>query len=277
MNLTTIMHPILFKIKSLILRTFYFKLEQQLLSGKAKKSSQLAPVALFTTHKAASSILSVRLSRLMSENDYQIADLSSYFAKVDPTERSRFLNDSYWSNKVFAVPGVFHTAFRYPTLQVPVPPLKIILVLRDPRDVLVSYYFSFKFSHPIQNEFAKNLHDDATRLSIDEFVLQHADDFLQRYNSYENWIGKPNVLFFRYEDLIAQPKEIETQLFDFIGIGSSQMTLFDEDDFSVTEENPAHHKRKVIAGDHREKLQSQTIIALNKMFESHIRQLNYAL
>jgi hypothetical protein len=55
------------------------------------------------------------------------------------------------------------------------------------------------------------------------------------------------------------------------------MALFDEDDFSVMEENPAHHKRKVIAGDHREKLQSQTIIALNKMFESNIRQLNYAL
>lgn len=275
MNLTIIMHPILFKIKSLLLRTFYFKLEQQLLSGTAKSVSQQAAVALFTTHKAASSILSVRLSRVMAENDYRIADLSSYFAKVGPEARSRFLNDTDWNSKVFAVPGVFHAAFRYPTAKVPVPPLKIILVLRDPRDVLVSYYFSFKFSHPIQNQFAKSVHVDATRLTIDEFVLKHADDFLQRYDSYSHWVGKPNVLFIRYEDLIERPREIEDKLFVFIGIDSKQGSLFDESDFAVAAENPSQHKRKVAAGDHREKLQSQTITALNKIFESHIQQLNY--
>ncbi len=112
-------------------------------------------------------------------------------------------------------------------------------------------------------------------MTIDEFVLKHADDFLRRYNSYSDWIGKSNVLFIRYEDLIERPREIEEAMFAFIGIDSKQGSLFDESDFTAAAENPSQHKRKVTAGDHREKLQSQTITALNKIFESHIQLLNY--
>ncbi|TND09668.1 MAG: Uncharacterized protein FD123_1025 [Bacteroidetes bacterium] len=263
------------KIKSILLRLLYFKNEQVLLRGELKNTPDKIPVIFFTVHKAGSSLLSDRLTKLFSRSGYVTADLSSFFAKTNPAQRKKFFADLRWKEKVFSQRGVYYCVFRYP-FDVPFfDKHKIILVLRDPRDILVSHYFSTRFSHPTQNMDFFSLKEKANSMTIDEYVLFIADDFRQRYEKYLGMIGKENVLFLRYEDMITAPVDFEERIRTFLGMPVEKGELVREEDFQLEQENPQAHKRYVQSGDHIRKLKPETIEKLNGIFGKVLVPLGY--
>lgn len=269
------LHRVRLRIKGVLLRLFYFKDEQALLRGKLKNTNKQPPVAFFTVHKAGSSLLSKRFSDYFRAKGYTIADLSSYFAKTNPAQREVFFASAEWKRKVFAQKGVYHSVFRYPTTIPQFSELRIILVLRDPRDVLVSHYFSTRYSHPVINMDFFALKKQAEKSDIDEYTLLIASDFRRRYEAYLPWIGKPNVLFLRYEDMIADPATFEERFRYFVDMSVEKGEIVSPEDFQQEREDPRAHKRHVQAGDHKNKLKPATIAALNQEFERVLEALNY--
>jgi hypothetical protein len=264
------------QLKAIALRTLYFRNEQALLKGEFHSVSDRPSFAFFTVHKAGSSILSLRLSNIFRKNRYTVVDLSSWFAKTDPSGRERFFQNEAQKQKVFSARGVYYAVFRYPFSVPEFDAHKILLVLRDPRDVLVSHYFSTRFSHPVQNMDFAAQKEQAAKLDIDAYVLRIAPDFLQRYTHYMDWTAKPNVLFLRYEDMISAPDAFEERIRSFSALDIAPGELVSAADFVVEKEDPHSHKRYVQAGDHTRKLKPETIAELNRQFAAVLAHYGYA-
>jgi len=85
---------------------------------------------------------------------------------------------------------------------------KTIFVMRDPRDVVVSWYYSSKFSHPTIGPIERIRQDLQRRSQADGllFTIDHLADF-GLFEAQRSWSDAPaidaNVLLLRYEDLVG--------------------------------------------------------------------------
>ncbi|MBM3995642.1 MAG: sulfotransferase domain-containing protein [Planctomycetes bacterium] len=83
---------------------------------------------------------------------------------------------------------------------------KAFFVMRDPRDVLVSWYFSSRYSHPLMGDLGR-VREDLGRLSEADGLL-YCIDYLEEFGLFaamRSWIDADvkdgSVLLTRYEDL----------------------------------------------------------------------------
>jgi hypothetical protein len=157
---------------------------------------------------------------------------------------------------------------------------RIILHLRDPRDVLTSLFFSHCYSH-FGWENREREREEWIKAGIDKFVLDKSLDYAERYDAYcNNLLGKPNVTFVTYEEMV---RSFETWLQKFLAPFSLSanenitriLVSQYRHEFAVSSEDIARHKRKVVPGDHREKLRPETIHALNQKFCRSLEKLGY--
>ena len=140
---------------------------------------------------------------------------------------------------------------------------KSILLVRDPRDILTSYYYSIAYSHLAPGDSGKTLRElgkEATPLSIDQYVVNLAPEFLSRFRKYiELLLPNPLCEVFRYEDIIDHKLEfIQAAVKHFHLSFPEQMarTLATKEDIKPVKENVYEHIRRVTPGDHKEKLKA---------------------
>jgi hypothetical protein len=179
----------------------------------------------------------------------------------------------------------------------------IILHLRDPRDVLVSMFYSYCYMHAGEIEAHTGYRKRVAEAGIDKFVLDMVgagfDDYRGDYgigSRYKRHVGnvrdryerylielcdRPNTIVLSYEEMVlAFPSWLDKLLASFSLTNR-------EETFSVVaarhansvsageEEDIWAHKRKVTPGDHREKLQAGTIRRLDEVFAPVLHRLGY--
>ena len=159
-----------------------------------------------------------------------------------------------------------------------------LLLVRDPRDMLVSMYYSWAYSHPLpQNPADRERWKELRRLyrdqSIDEFVLAEAEEVKDRVMDYV-WMSKnmDHVRVFRYEDIIFAKDLLIDALVDCLGISLSpeqRKRILTKHDIRPVHEDPMKHIRKVTPGDHAEKLSAETIRHLNDLLMPAHRAFGY--
>ena len=164
---------------------------------------------------------------------------------------------------------------------------KVVLMLRDPRDVLVSFYYSVAYSHgiPVHNrkiaQRRRAARKRALNMTIDEFVLEEANVFLDRYQTYcKELLNKRNVLFVKYEDMIYDFKNWLGRIVEFLDIKVKQETLdtiINKADSGAKKEDITKHKRVVTPGDHKRKLKQTTIEKLNFKYKEIFEKLDYEI
>ncbi len=179
---------------------------------------------------------------------------------------------------------------------------EIILHLRDPRDVLVSMFYSYCYIHV--GEIAENTghRQEAAAKGIDAFVLGkasdkssdypgdygsggHMEDLIgnlpTRYNNYiEHLLGRPNVTFVKYEEMVTDYRSwLEKFIMPFqtddkegiIDILVTQSPKF----FPKRSKDVMKHIRRITPGDHKNKLKPATIQQLNEVFSNTLDALGY--
>ncbi len=159
---------------------------------------------------------------------------------------------------------------------------KKVLLVRDPRDMVVSYYFSMAESHVIPQGGV--IRDEmlarravVQRSQLEDFCMEYADYFKREFHSYHHIISS-NIRIYRYEDIIFDKAN---WLRDMLAYFEVPMTAMDieriaaENDIRPERERPSEHIRQVTPGNFRKHLAASAIKQLNAEFGVILTEYNY--
>jgi len=164
----------------------------------------------------------------------------------------------------------------------------IIIHARDPRDALTSLFFSVAYSHPkVPGRFTpdEEQRNKWIEQGIDSYVLTVKDSWKANYErTIELARATPGCNLVTYEDLVLRyDKWLMQYLMSFKPLvrGGDIRPLFMHcletfrDEFVILPEDVHRHKRKMLPGDHKEKLAPETIAVLDREFASVLEYFNY--
>jgi hypothetical protein len=189
---------------------------------------------------------------------------------------------------IFRPHGYLYSAFGGYPIGIPdLQKYRVILVVRDPRDILVSRYYSKAMSHRLPF-YGSDKRDKLVRerkraqnQSIDAFVRSASDKLLKTYNTYLEKLltDHPDVHVTRYEDMVFDVEKWLKKLTGYIGvdppIGLKNKIIEEAENIKKKEENKRSHVRKGSPGDYKNKLNTETIKYLNKKFKKVISFFGY--
>jgi len=263
-----------------------FNNEILLLKNKHKNFNTHQSIIFFTLHKCASIYVGNILRKITKDAGMTAIKFPAYFFLFgNPEDVYQMKKAGKWTYKE---KGYFYGPIRMWIPEIPnIDNYMIVLMLRDPRDVLVSLYFSTAYSHSIPYENKKRAkemfidREKALNMTVDEFVLEQADIYLSRYQIYcKELLNKKNVLFTKYEDMIYDFKKWLGFILNFLKFEVKQETIekiINKQDFDVQTEDITKHKRQVVPGDYKRKLQPATIKKLNLKYKVILERLDYKI
>ena len=257
-----------------------FNVELKLIAGKHKNKNLHSSIIHFSLNKAATQYTKKILRECAVENGMVPVHINEYafytkFPYLTGLSTDRMVEFSH----IFKPNGYFYSAFGgfVPGIS-EMDRYKVILMVRDPRDILVSWYYSIAFSHSIP-PITSNRHEEyirkrkkAQEITIDEHVLSESDRVFNILNRYQVDLLDlyPHVYLTSYEKmtsnfegwlkdlLVACELEISSKTF--------QKLVEDNKQAQPKEENIYKHIRKGKPGDYLDKLQPETIEYLNNKF-----------
>jgi hypothetical protein len=162
---------------------------------------------------------------------------------------------------------------------------RMVVVTRDPRDILVSAYFSIRLSHQYPNAATPQfrhmveLLQRSTELSIDDFCLDSAAFLNTELWYLQKVLDDKDTMVLRYEDFIYDKIVIGRSLRDWCGIDIPDERLKEiirPHDILPDVEQPLSHLRQGHPGDYRRKLRPATVIELNTTLKSFMKTFGYA-
>jgi len=152
---------------------------------------------------------------------------------------------------------------------------KVLLMIRDPRDILVSQYYSVAYSHPPPDRhgnkfeaFIKKRYQ-AKALTIDEYVITESDYVYNNFVRYKTLLLDvyPETCIITYENMVDNFAEWLGKILACCDLKISSgliNTLVEEAKrLRPQTENIHKHLRKGVAGDYMNQLKPETIIFLN--------------
>jgi hypothetical protein len=192
----------------------------------------------------------------------------------------------------FEPTGTVYGGFRYlpPNVHIPVlPASRKIFLVRDPRDILTSWYFSVRESHVLpggacekEEEYKNRFIDErekALSLEINRWVLKRTQGLIELLLSYKAILNDPLTRIFRYEDVIFNKPSWALEIVRHFGWDISEAKCKDialRHDIRVVQEDSAQHIRNVKPGDHKDKLSLETILELNRRLLPFLEAFRYA-
>ncbi|MBN1952339.1 MAG: sulfotransferase domain-containing protein [Bacteroidales bacterium] len=255
-----------------------FKPEKKLRSGKDISKSTNKSIVLFTTHKSASTFMSHIINEFANSSDMVHINFETYIAELYNAS-DRFFKSPKFMRRAFISRGYIYGSFRQ-YIQIPeLDKYRVIVLLRDPRDVLTSLFFSHRYSHPVINLKFFKKRRESLQYDIDQYALENAQEFKEVYSDYiTRLLPMTNVKLFRYEDMIANFDSWLRELVSHCELPYNEALIkkiVAETNFEVNGEDIFSHKRNVKAGDHLNKLKSTTIEELTNIFDEELKVLGY--
>lgn len=270
----------------LVLYPYYltrFRTEKRLCRGKIARTTlpKKQSVIYFTAHKCASTYLGQLLRSIASKEHMLCADFDAFFTFKPNTSVGEAFDDEEFLNTAYLKTGCVygpHRSFR----EIPeVEDYRILLILRDPRDVVVSNYYSVRYSHSVLSRKMLDMRKEARETSVDNWVIGSARRFSEIYNEYAKSLVNeklPGLVYWRYEDIVTSPHQFIASLERIFGvsINRAESTGIAADLTPRQNENLSANKRSGKPGAYREKLKTTTVHALNDIFGSSLEVLGYS-
>ena len=244
----------------------YITLRKEKLAHKKKlyfKSSKKS-IIFFTTHKCASKFFHKFFHELEKDTNYIKINFDEYALRYN----IKNLDDLYYNyaqNK-----GFIYAPIRKMIKFKDMKNFKTVLALRDPRDTLISHYFSTVYSHDKNSINLLEERDYYKAMNIDEFVLDKADWLNNIMTEYMENLS--NYYFINYEELIIKPHFILSGLLDYLSINIDEKKIikFASDLIPNSNENKLKHKRSGKNNQFKTHLKDETIEILNEKFSKVI-------
>jgi hypothetical protein len=260
-------------------------LEHALVAGRPIAAPSGPSVLFFTAHKCASTLMP-RIFGYLSERHggCRVVDLEGYLWGF--TDQP--LPDTLIARaaELFRPQGLAYVPLRR---FYPVPELerfRLLLMLRDPRDMLVSHYYSLAYSHAPpaaalrQAAFAE-ARGRSRAMSIDEYCLRSVDAWEAELAEYRTrLLERHDVALLRYEDLVLDPERWLADLaaalrLELDGADIAALLRIAEVGRPGSDDQRDHIRRK-LPGEHRQKLRRATIRQLDRRLGPLLESFGYA-
>lgn len=276
--------PILSNYASKKFISFHYKNEIDMFNRKQKSFCYLKSVAFFTVHKAGSEFASSVMRAIAKNSGFECIHYAAYVFSGGKLPL-RYDQLGNWSKNLYPQNGYFFGPFRKYHGGIPwLNDNPLIFHIRDPRDVLVSLYYSLKSSHyiPYANKKAAlymlQRRMTTAQMNIDEFVLNEAQRIKSEYLDYFNGFSSHNdICISKYEDMIENFEDWFLTACRGIGVNESDklIKLCQKMRPGSVVESEKKHKRQVTPGDHRRKLSKNTICELDSILKEVLIKCRY--
>jgi len=161
--------------------------------------------------------------------------------------------------------------------------IKTIFWVRDPRDILVSLYYSFGFTHPFSPNRMIQEHQHERRkkiqtMELDEYALKEAPNLKWKFEQIDRLRQQlPNHLVLRYEEMIHDFDPFFKTLSTFTGINQNLYDDMLHQTRPNKDEDTSSHKRSGKTQAFKEKLKPETVEELNQILASTLKKFNYTI
>jgi Sulfotransferase domain len=260
-----------------------------LINGTHRNENTHPSIIHFSLNKAATQYTKRILRRCASQNgmvpvqlhDYAFNTDFPYLDYLSATEMQKY-------HHIFKPNGYLYGVFGGMIEGIPeLDKYRLVFMTRDPRDVLVSEYYSIAYSHRVPDprgnkyEHFVNRRKTAQSMTVDEFVLWDSDriyGILERYKTL--LIDRyPHTYVTTYEKMTAGFQDWLNGLLDNCQLAipnNLRRSLLEESDRLRPKTEDIHqHRRKGKPEDFKEKLKTETIDQLNGKFASLLEAFGY--
>ncbi|WP_238365354.1 sulfotransferase domain-containing protein [Mesobacterium pallidum] len=235
--------------------------------------------------KSGSTMLGIIAQFLARRNGINIVDLPG-------TAFKRGFVVGHWENSdinKIIYPGNFYGGFRNYVPGLGMSPhfaaAPKLFMFRDPRDALVSQYFSDAYSHSLPPEGAGvgreiflEKRKAAQETKLDDYVVQKAGGMANTMMGYTPLLDDPKCLVLRYEEWVFQKKRMIHKILDHFGweCHPGQIeNILKQVDVVPEAEDGQKFIRKAVPGDHRAKLDPATIRKLDAKLKEVLEIFDY--
>lgn len=159
--------------------------------------------------------------------------------------------------------------------------VRACLMVRDPRDMLVSMFFHSRDGAALRPDLPgaqkkEEERAEAVRLEIDGYVLGTSERFREGCERAVQLVSDvPSTTVLRYEDMIDRWGLFQQQLQAAFDLPPRWLRTIAEESRPNEVEQPGAHKRSGATGDHRRKLRPETVAELTRRFDPVLRRFGY--
>ena len=245
-------------------------------SQRIRNFPKATGLVVHALHKSASMFLCTSFSPIFPDK----TDCPLYSIHNSPADENAIPADTHDSFVLCPIRNFDCESYQFPNLE----RVNYLIQVRDPRDILVSEYFSLGWLHSSKNwsDEGKERREKIQSMSIDDFVLDESlhgkQPLFERMEPVLRFAQQDNVELVKYETLVTQfPVWLETVM-RFAGLGEAKnltSKLIHQYKNEFQPDQSGGHKRNIVPGDYKEKLNAQTIETLNQRFSPVLKQLDY--
>lgn len=200
------------------------------------------------------------------------------------------ISTSDWPHEVYSIlnrPGYIFSSFRSLQKLPDIPSFERsprIFMVRDPRDVAVSFYFSMAKSHSLPKsgstrQSLENVREKAQRQDVNAFILGGgADNILRNIERFCSYKSHKNVEVYRYEDIIFEKRAWVRQILRDLSVEIDPIKanqIADSHDIRPEKENSDAHVRQVTPGNFKQHLSMEAISYLENRYASIFETFGY--
>lgn len=284
MNLAAI--PFLNRLRAVYRERWRYRRERALLDNRLPIRSNRPSVLFFTTHKCASTYITKCLAHLNDKHlGMNLVDLEGLVWNKHSHDVHQYLATR--SSKLFHDKGMIYAPLRRLIDIHHLERYKVLLFIRDPRDVLVSHYYSIAFSHGLPGNSNRRasflaIRDNVRSMDIDEYVLNACGRFLPIYEEYCELLTRvPNTAVLLYETFATDFPRWASQLSDALEVELSQKDLEElwrlKGGDLPDAENIYAHVRSGAPGGHKDKLKKETLATINQEFRFVLESIDFSI
>jgi hypothetical protein len=261
-----------------------FPLESKIAKGKPVRLQEETSMLLFTLNKCASTFTPGVMKFLNDRTrNLPLLDFEGYYYNQSGDDFKAMMQRD--PERYFRPQGMMMAPLRR---WYPIPEFETydaVLVIRDPRDILTSKYFSQASTHsvpfsPHKRKIFFERRERVNNMKIDEFVREWAPEIKSDFQEYTEMLDRYQVPVVRYEDIIL---DFDHAMLTFGRAFRYELSEEEIEDLRVLggydkpmgEENVKSHTRKRLPGDHKEKLQPDTISYLDDLFAAELERFGY--
>lgn len=252
----------------------------------ASRSPDIPSAFFMSVHKSGSTLMNNMIRAACQMLDYEFVDIQSHFFNTGVSDSDIPSETS----EIFKPKGYVYSGFRYFPNQYDIPCLNdcpLIVLVRDPRDAVVSQYFSLSQSHPMPGKDADDKlfkHMEEQRKAtlgsdINEFALREVGSFVKKLETYSEILKThPKARLFQYEEVIYMKKKWLMSMLNFLEWKmkpGQPMNLANRFNVVPKAEDASKHIRQVHPQNYMTKLSPETIAEINKTYASTLLRYNY--